>query len=59
MTVIKLIFFVCRPLHLAVIHEKIDLIRYIIRLVKGVDTHANLDIPNNMRQVGVSVTCTC
>lgn len=39
-----------RPLHLAIIHENVNLTRYIIRLVKGVDVQTNLDMPNNMRQ---------
>ena len=39
----------CRPLHLAIIHENTNLTQYLVKLIVGV--YMNLDIANNMRQV--------
>lgn len=36
------------PLHLAIVHEKFDLVKHLIQLIVGV--YLNLDIANNMRQ---------
>jgi len=38
-----------RPLHLAIIHENLELTKYLVKLIVGV--YMNLDIANNMRQV--------
>jgi len=40
---------------MAIIHENTRLTRYLITVIKKVHTkNSNLDIPNNMRQVGVA-----
>ena len=42
----------CRPLHLAIIHENTNLTQYLVKLIVGV--YMNLDIANNMRQVDLN-----
>ena len=44
------------PLHIAIIHEKLDLVKHMVKTITGV--FMNLDIANHMRQVCVCI-CVC
>lgn len=49
-----------RPLHLAIIHANVRLTRYLIHLIKMVQTrNTNFDIANNMRQVLLATQYMC
>ena len=41
------------PLHIAIIHEKLELVKHMVKTITGV--YMNLDIANHMRQVCVCV----
>ena len=45
------------PLHIAIIHEKLDLVKHMVKTITGV--FMNLDIANHMRQVCVVCVCMC